>query len=186
MSLEQWVTRRSRPLRAAALLLLAGVAVLMLVARPGSGLARQTAAESGRFAGRVAESKAFVGLILDGDRVLAYACDGAPEGVTLSEWFAGHASEQGFDLTGSNGAHLAGQRDGDALGGTLRLADGTELRFLAPRVNGLAGLYRTEDPATDTVAGVILLPDDQQRGAFTRAGAVLTQTTPQFINPLKF
>ena len=91
MALGKWVTCRSRPRSAGGLLLLAGVAVLMLVAKPGPALARQTPTESGRFAGRVAESRAFVGFILDGDRVLAYACDGTPEGVTLSEWFVGHA-----------------------------------------------------------------------------------------------
>lgn len=120
-----------------------------------------------------------IAVVVEDGAVVAYACDGTEAGVTVSAWFSGAATDDGFSLThASKPFTLTGTFDGDALAGTLDL-DGAAMAFTADLATGDAGLYEADDG--DLRGGWIFTDAGDQRGAVLSrstgdvAAALLTQ-----------
>lgn len=123
--------------------------------------------------GRLQGRDALVGLLVEGEQVLAYVCDAVEGRSSLSAWFEGALEDGQFELavvvgttyeTTSLGAVLAGTvRERDAEG-TLTLEDGTQLRWTATaaRANTAAGLYAEGDD--EKLTSVIVDNAGQVRG----------------------
>lgn len=144
-----------------------------------SACAGSTEKISGSFAGKVDGSDAFISIVVHTNgEVTAYVCDS----VTISEWFSGSADGSSLDLTNGNGAHLSADLSADSVQGTFTPAGGSALTFTTSAVTHPAGLYRGEDTVdgVDLVAGWIVLPDGDQRGAVRGGG--LQQPAP-ILNP---
>lgn len=128
-----------------------------------------------------------VAVVIEGDAVLAYACDGTAAGVAVNAWFRGAVSGDAFTLThATQPITLTGTFAGDVLDATLDL-DGAALGFTGAPATGDAGLYEGDDG--DLRGGWIFTADGDQRGAVLRrttgdvAAATLTspdQTTFTF------
>lgn len=137
-------------------------------------------AGSRSYVGTVQGTAAFVGVVVDGSRVLAYVCDGTPgdpQGTapSIQAWFNGPSDGDAVDVRQAAG-RLMVQLTGSAMAGTLTLADGRTLPVSGTPVQGDAGLYRAEasGSAGRGVAGWILAADGQQRGGFGGDGISLT------------
>lgn len=140
------------------------VVLVFFVAACGS----QTASAPRSFTGRIENSRAFIGVTTQENRVAAYLCDGE----TVAEWFRGELAPDGtLDLTSAAGAQLRASLDGSSVEGMVTLTDGQTLAFTAVAAAGQAGLYRdeVEGEGVPYVAGWIVLPDGEQRGALSRA-----------------
>src|SRR5687768_5676280 len=60
---------------------------------------------TGSFVGRIGTSESFVAIVNDGGEVRAYVCDGKPDReATMSLWFKGTQSSEGFDLPSMSGS----------------------------------------------------------------------------------
>jgi hypothetical protein len=173
-------------------LLLAAVAVLALAgcgsddddgrqAAP-SGTTAQTAATSGTtaqtYVGTAQGTAAFVSVVVDGTRALAYVCDGVPgEPVgttpTIQAWFNGASDGKAVDVTQAGGRLQLQLTDAD-MEGTVTLGDGRSLTVNGRAVTGDAGLYRADATGTSgkAVAGWILSANGEQRGGVGGEGSV--------------
>jgi hypothetical protein len=122
------------------------------------------------YAGAVAGSNAYIGLSLEGGRLIAYLCDGDPAGrraQTIGEWFRGRVDGGRVTLRSRAGARLIARVSPHRVAGRLRLADGRVLRFVAPRARGRVEFTIAARPLTRSgrlVAGWIRLPDGSERG----------------------
>ena len=150
------------------------------------------------FAGRVEGSEAFIAIVTNGERVLAYFCNGQPGAeVTLYGWFRGELDGNVFDLTDESGDRLIGEIDSNGARGTVTPVGGSALAFEAGPVGEPFGLYRVEGTfdGVEYIGGEIVLPNGERRGA-TRGGNQFVSSyielnlpgagklTPQFIDPL--
>ena len=154
-------------------LVLAAVALLAACSSDRSDEAAPTvtsAAETHTYVGRAAASEAFVGIVVDGRRVLAYVCDGVPgEPVgttpTVQAWFNGESNGGSVDVSQPAG-RLQLQLTDSSMSGTVTLSDGRVLPVTGETTTGDAGLYRAETagPGGPAVAGWILAADGSQRG----------------------
>src|SRR5687768_11920788 len=91
---------------------------------------------TGNYAGQVEGSNAFIGLVTNGESVMAFFCDGTTEAApVLWGWFQGDLNGSSFDLRSENGDHLTGEFNADGTSGTITLTDGSALNFSAERVN---------------------------------------------------
>lgn len=141
----------------------------------------QTQSLSGNYAGQVDGSNAFIGLVTNGESIMAFFCDGTsdvpPE---LWGWFRGELNDNSFDLTSENGDHLTGEFNENNASGTITLTDGTALTFQAERVDEPAGLYRNVETidGVETVSGWIVLANDEFRGG-TKSGTQFTSAANQ-------
>ncbi|MBI5823043.1 MAG: hypothetical protein HZB18_03380 [Chloroflexi bacterium] len=135
---------------------------------------------SGSFVGKVDGSDAFISVVLHTDgSVTAYVCDS----VAISEWFKGNADDSSLDLTNASGARLTADLAAGSFNGTFTPsgANGSSpLTFSVNAADQPAGLYRGEDTVdgVDLVAGWIVLPDGDQRGAVSGGGK--TVSAPAF------
>ncbi len=166
---------------------LAAVALAVLAAC-GSSAPKQTGAPSASdavrsYVGTVPGTAAFVGVVVDGSRALAYVCDGVPaepEGTppTLQAWFNGPTDGASLDVRQAAG-RLQLQLTGTDLTGTLTLADGRTLPVGGRIVEGEAGLYRAAvaDVGSTAVAGWILDADGRQRGGVEADGGGLSKVS---------
>jgi len=152
------------------------VLLLMLVV---SACGAQTQPVTGSFAGRVEGSDAFIGLVRNGDQMMTYYCDGTAETTpVLWGWFRGELNGSAFDLTNENGDHLIGEFNADGASGTITLAGGSALNFLAEPVSQPAGLYRHQETVegAEAVAGWIVLANGEVRGG-KQGGSQLISAT---------
>jgi serine/threonine-protein kinase len=131
---------------------------------------------SGSFVGKVDGSDAFIAIVLHTNgEVTAYVCDSA----IISEWFKGSVTGSSLDLTNASGARLTADLAADSFNGTFTLAGGSALNFSVTEEDQPAGLYRGEDTVdgVDLVAGWIVLPDGDQRGAVSGGGRTVPAPT---------
>lgn len=105
-----------------------------------------TALVKGEFVGD-ADPLAGIGLSTDGQRVIAYLCNGTDHHVSLAEWFKGPVTNQSIDLTNAHAAHLVATVTAQAITGTVTLKDGRSAPFTArllPNPGSQYGLFRSE------------------------------------------
>ena len=149
--------------------MLAGVALAMLVV-VGALSAPASAADVPRlgYVGRVAGTKAFVGVVVRGSRVMAYVCDGRK----LARWFEGTLRGERARLRSRSGGRLTLKvASARRARGVLRLPGRKRLRFAASAARGRAGLFRDERDVTRsgrplrTLTGWVRLNNGRVRGA---------------------
>lgn len=153
---------------------LIGVALVVLVAC-GDGGSDETAdpapaAATRTYVGSAQGTAAFVAVVVDGSRALAYVCDGVPgepagTAPTVQAWFNGPSDGAVLNVTQAAGQLQLRFTQTD-MSGTLTLPDGRAMAVSGRTVAGDAGLYRAEATGTSAkaVAGWILAADGQQRG----------------------
>ena len=149
--------------------MLVGVALAMLVVL-GSLPAPAGAADVPRlgYVGRVAGTKAFVGVVVRGKVVMAYVCDGRK----LARWFEGSLRDERARLRSGSGGRLT-LKVGSArrIRGVLSLPGRKRLRFAASAARGRAGLFRDERAVTRSgrprraLTGWVRLNNGRVRGA---------------------
>lgn len=178
--------------RAAELSQLATLTAPTPTARPATPTTAPVAASPaaltrGNLVGRTSNSDTFIGIVVTGNDVMAYVCDGK----NLAQWFTGTVRGDQLDLTAANGARLTAEmrRPGgsntlQAATGTFRDANGQSLTFTSDTAEGLgkAGLYRGTGTSGNTALtmGVIVLPDGDLRGVLRADQALLSVTNPAF------
>jgi hypothetical protein len=149
--------------------MLVGVALAMLVV-VGSLPAPAGAADVPRrgYVGRVAGTKAFVGVVVSGNRVMAYVCDGRK----LARWFEGTLRDERARLRSRSGGRLTLKvAPARRVRGVLRLPGRKRLRFAASAARGRAGLFRDERVVTRSgrprraLTGWVRLNNGRVRGA---------------------
>jgi hypothetical protein len=177
---------------------LIGVALVVLVACGGDSdkdtADPAPAATTRTYVGSAQGTAAFVAVVVDGSRALAYVCDGVPgepvgTAPTVQAWFNGQSDGTTVNVTQAAGQLQLRLTDTD-MSGTLTLADGRAMQVAGRAVSGDAGLYRAEAAGTGAkaVAGWILAADGQQRGGVGGEGSlpklsatkVLTLSQPTF------
>lgn len=150
------------------------LAVVLLAACGSSGSKGTSApppsATVRSYVGTAPGTGAFVSVVVDGSRALAYVCDGLPGDPagtppTIQAWFNGPSDGGAVDVQQPAG-RLQLQLTGADMTGTLSLTDGRRLPVSGRIVDADAGLYRAEAAGAEgkAVAGWILAPDGQQRG----------------------
>jgi hypothetical protein len=132
--------------------------------------AQSTATAVRSYVGTVQGTAAFVSVVVDGSRALAYLCDGVPADPTgtvptIQAWFNGPSDGKAVDVQQPAG-RLQLALTGTDMTGTVTMADGRKLAVSGRAVDGDAGLYRAEatGPDAKAVGGWILAADGQQRG----------------------
>ncbi|MEW6240015.1 MAG: hypothetical protein ACOYZ8_15810 [Chloroflexota bacterium] len=131
---------------------------------------------SGSFVGKVNGSDAFIAVVLHTNgAVTAYVCDS----VSISEWFKGNVDGASLDLTNASGARLTADLAPDSFTGTFTASDDSPLSFSVQQEDEPYGLYRDEDTVdgVDLVAGWIVLPNGEQRGAVSGGGRIVPAPT---------
>ena len=166
---ENIVVRRT----AAALLAVVGIAMVACdSSESNETTARSTSEKVRSYVGSAQGTEAFVSVVFDGARALAYVCDGVPgdptgTAPTIQAWFNGSSDGTTVDVQEPAG-RLQLQLTDSNMAGTLTLPDGRRVSVSGRSVDasGDAGLYRAEasgDGGT-AVGGSILVTDGQQRG----------------------
>jgi hypothetical protein len=127
----------------------------------------------------VQETAAFAAVVVDGERAMAYVCDGVPgeqDGTvpSIQAWFAGPSDGRTVDLGRPAGGRLQATIDGTTLRGGVILPDGRRFTPEGEGVAGRAGLYRAETQGVDPpgVAGWIVAKGGEQRGGGTVVGPI--------------
>jgi len=131
---------------------------------------------SGSFVGKVDGSDAFIAIILHTDgTVTAYVCDSA----SISAWFKGSVDGSSLDLTNASDARLTADLAPDSFTGTFTPSGNSPLTFSVTKADQPSGLYRGEDTVdgVDLVAGWIVLPNGDQRGAVSGGGKTVAAPT---------
>lgn len=158
---------------------------------PAPAPATTAATATKTFVGTVGGTDAFVSVVVDGSRAMAYVCDGvpgaSPTAPTIQAWFNGPSDGTTVDVSQPAG-RLQLQLTDTTMTGTLTLADGRTLPVTGSAVTGDAGLYRAASGGA--VAGWILSQNAEQRGGFSFDGGgglgipalTLKQTTINFRN----
>lgn len=162
---------------------LAVAALMVLVACGGDSdddASPSPAASTRTYIGTAQGTAAFVAVVVDGSRAMAYVCDGMPgEPVgsvpTVQAWFNGSSDGTAVNVTQASGQLQLRLTDTD-MTGTLTLAGGRALPVTGRAAAGDAGLYRAEVTGSGAkgVAGWILAADGQQRGGFGGEGSAPT------------
>jgi hypothetical protein len=117
--------------------------------------------------GRIAGTNAFVGVVVRGESVTAYVCDGRK----LARWFQGSVKDGRAVLRSASGGRLELELGRDARG-VLRLPGRRALSFVAVAARGRAGLFRADRAASArsgrparVLTGWVRLNDGSLRGA---------------------
>ncbi|HET7722631.1 MAG TPA: hypothetical protein VFK43_21880 [Acidimicrobiales bacterium] len=140
------------------------------------------------YVGSAQGTAAFVAVVFDGSRVLAYVCDGVPgepagTAPTIQAWF--NTSSDGASV---NATQPAGQLQlrltETEMSGTLTLTGGRALPVTGRTAAGDAGLYRAEatGASAKAVAGWILTADGQQRGGVGGEGSLPKLSGARVLN----
>jgi hypothetical protein len=136
------------------------------------------AAATRTYVGTAQGTAAFVAVVVDGSRALAYVCDGLPADPvgtlpTVQTWFNGPSDGGTFNVKQAGGQLQLRLTDTE-MTGTVTLSDGREVPVRGRAVAGQAGLYRAEATGSDSkaVAGWILAADGQQRGGVGGEGSL--------------
>ena len=166
---ENIVVRRA----AAALLAVAGIVLVACDSSESNETTARPTSETVRtYVGTAQGTEAFVSVVFDGARALAYVCDGVPgdptgTAPTIQAWFNGSSDGTTVDVQASAG-RLQLQLTESNMAGTLTLPDGRSVSVSGRSVaaDGDAGLYRAEASGAggSAVGGWILAADGQQRG----------------------
>ncbi|MFG1647278.1 hypothetical protein ACGFMK_43960 [Amycolatopsis sp. NPDC049252] len=116
------------------------------------------------YAGRVEGGGASVAVSIRDGRAIAYVCDGKK----VEAWLQGVTAGGKLDLTGPQGASLAGSYDAAAVTGSVT-AGGKTWRFTAGPAKRPAGLYRAAPKVQGKAskAGWIVQADGSQVGILT-------------------
>ena len=121
---------------------------------------------------------AFVAVVVDGTRALAYVCDGVPADPvgtvpSVQAWFNGPSDGKTVNVTQPAGQLQLRLTETDVTG-TMTLTGGREIPVAGRAVTGDAGLYRAEAEGggNKAVAGWILAADGQQRGGVGGEGTL--------------
>jgi hypothetical protein len=159
--------------------------LLAVAAACGSGdsddaPATATANPARTYVGAVTGTSAFLAVVDDGTRVLAYVCDGVPADPvgtvpTIQTWF--NAPSAGGKVDASQGdARLQLTLTDTAMSGTVTLAGGRQLAVTGTPASGDAGLYRAEAEGSGSTAvgGWILNAAGEQRGGVGGTGSRAT------------
>jgi hypothetical protein len=107
------------------------------------------------YVGALDGSTAFIAVVVQNSVAVVYICDGDQ----ISEWFGGSVSKDQLDFTSAKGTHLTASAAADSVSGTLALAGGQPLAFVAqPAVEGQTGLFRfkgDQDKVTYTTGWIV-------------------------------
>jgi hypothetical protein len=104
-----------------------------------------------------------LGVAVDGEKVVAYACDGTDD----EAWFFGKQADGALDVTGKFKDTLKASYNGKDVVGDLTM-DGVSYNFSAPQVAAPAGMYTAE---LDGVrASWVVRPDDTFTGVQFNGG----------------
>ena len=171
---------------------LMGTALVVLVACGGGGSDEPAepapAAATRTFVGSAQGTAAFVAVVVDGSRVLAYVCDGVPGDPvgtppTVQAWFNGASDGAVVNVTQPAGQLQLRLTETD-MSGTLTLTGGRALQVTGRTVAGDAGLYRAEATGSgaSAVAGWILAADGQQRGGVGGEGSLPRLSGAKVLN----
>lgn len=124
---------------------LAGIAMLMGSTTLSGAVphaAAAAAATGGSYVGPVDGSNAFIGIVSNGNNLLAYVCDGDQSGATAADWFRGATDGSYVDMTTANGAHLVATIGANGADGFFTDATGVSYSFHADVAGAGAGLFR--------------------------------------------
>lgn len=133
-------------------------------APPNSGAAAAPpapeAAPQTAYAGRTSGNEATIAIVVQGDQVAAYVCDGGQ----VEAWLEGTNTEGQLNLRGDT-ASATGSVTGDAVFGTVQV-QGVQWPYAAQRAESPAGLYEGRGTVDGTPAriGWIVLQDGYQTG----------------------
>ena len=140
------------------------------------------------YVGTAQGTAAFVAVVFDGSRALAYVCDGVPGDPagttpTIQAWFNGPSDGAVVNVTQPE-AQLALRLTETEMSGTVTLAGGRALPVTGRSVTGDAGLYRAEasGAGAKAVAGWILAADGQQRGGVGGEGSLPKLSGARVLN----
>ncbi|MYW69602.1 hypothetical protein GTY65_36880 [Streptomyces sp. SID8379] len=126
----------------------------------------QSARGKTSYAGRTTDDAAAVSVSVNGDKAIAYYCDGR----TQESWLKGNVEDDGsMKLSGSHGAKLEGTLKDERIRGTVEVGDRPSA-FTAKKAVKPSGLYRatTEVRGAKVDGGWIVLPDGRQVGIVKR------------------
>ncbi|MEV5613162.1 hypothetical protein [Streptomyces sp. NPDC052225] len=118
------------------------------------------------YAGRTDDDTSAVSVSVNGDKAIAYFCDGR----TKESWLKGNVEDDGsMKLSGSHGARLEGKLANDRIRGTVEVG-GHPYAFTAKKAVKPSGLYRatTEVRGAKVAGGWIVLPGGRQVGIVRR------------------
>lgn len=129
------------------------------------------------YVGQVSGSGDLIGIVLDGEQITAYICDGTDSAVGQWGWFLGDRTGAHVDLVSTNGHEL--QIDFDAYAvpsGQLLTRDGTAHPFTTEPATGTAGIWRAQGLVNGVplLAGWVILNNGDERGAGITEGGVAT------------
>ena|GEM_PF-1852904 len=160
------------------------------------------ASVAGTFVGTVNQTgssawKANFGLVSNGQRFIAYLCDGGTNGsatnpakITVVQWFKGPVANNAIQVTNAQGSQLVASLTAQSVTGTLTLNDGRTFSLQAPIISGtirnsrndIVGLYRDEE----TFGGVRYLAGTavQRSSAYPSASVADLSTGFVLFGPL--
>ncbi len=145
--------------------------------RPDESSGPSPGAATRTYVGTAQGTPAFVAVVVDGTRALAYVCDGVPADPvgtvpSVQAWFNGPSDGKTVSVKQPAGQLQLRLTDAE-MTGTVTLADGREIPLTGRAVAGDAGLYRAEAEGSGSkaVAGWILAADGQQRGGVGGEGS---------------
>lgn len=127
---------------------------------------------SGTYVGPAGPGKdPYVGLVVRGDKVAAYVCDGEK----VSDWFGGKVSDGRFDLRSKEDTQLVGEVARDRVRGTVTLPNSPTLSYTAePASEGKTGLFRDDETiADDGVLGWVVLETGIRGNTRNRQGNIV-------------
>jgi hypothetical protein len=180
---------RFRSVTLALVLVVAGALAASCGSDEPSSSSTTAAGDPRTYIGAAVGTAAFVAVVVDGSRVLAYACDGTPAEPTgtvptIQAWWNGASDGRSVDVQQPAG-RLRVQLTDNAMTGTLTLADGRVLQVAGQPAAAEAGLYRAEASGTDAkaVAGWILAANGEQRGGLgTESGGTIKLSGTRVLN----
>lgn len=132
--------------------------MLLMASIPLTGCGASEPAQT--FVGRLegGPKGALIGLVTQGDQLVAYVCSGDGEfNRQHCRWFFGSLAGGKFDIAHDKGPRLSGARQGEKVTGALRTISGQSLTFEAALVSdaGNAGVYRIAFPTGNTMGWIV-------------------------------
>jgi hypothetical protein len=136
----------------------------------------QQAAVQAVYAGRSSNGEVTLAVSTDGDKAVAYVCNGH----TIESWLQGSVKGNQVSLTGSKGANLTGSLSGLAMFGMVTPSTGLSLPFSAELSPHPAGVFQARIAVNGlaTRIGWAVLPDG------TQLGVAVTGSTKRPAPPL--
>ena len=131
------------------LVLFLGLAMLLAACGSTPSSVAPSATTTSLVKGEFVENLSLGGFALstDGQKVIAYLCDGTVAHMSLAEWFKGTVTNNRIDITNAHGSHLVATLTPQAVTGTITLKDGRSSGLTAhsiPNPGSDSGLFRSE------------------------------------------